>query len=50
MIEESLAYREQVVAEAQGETRRFEALLTEYQKAPEVTPAAALPGFRFNRS
>ncbi len=37
MLEEALAYREQVVAEAQGETNRFMALLTEYQKAPEVT-------------
>jgi len=37
MLEEALAYKEQVVAEAQGETNRFLALLTEYQKAPEVT-------------
>ena len=35
--EEALAYREQVVARAQGEATRFTKLLTEYQKAPEVT-------------
>jgi membrane protease subunit HflK len=37
MIEESNAYREQVIAEAEGESQRFESLLTEYKKAPEVT-------------
>lgn len=31
------AYQEQVVAEAQGEANRFEQLLVEYEKAPEVT-------------
>ena len=31
------AYKEQVVAEAFGEARRFEQLLVEYEKAPEVT-------------
>lgn len=31
------AYKEQVVAEAAGEARRFEQLLIEYEKAPEVT-------------
>ena len=36
-IEESSAYREQVIANAQGEADRFNKLLTEYQKAPEVT-------------
>ncbi len=36
-IEEANAYKEQVVAEAVGEADRFTALLTEYQKAPEVT-------------
>jgi len=35
--EEALAYRAQVVARAQGEAMRFTKLLTEYQKAPEVT-------------
>ena len=31
------AYKEQVVAEATGEARRFEQLLIEYEKAPQVT-------------
>ena len=35
--EEAQAYREQVVARAEGEATRFTKLLTEYQKAPEVT-------------
>ncbi|MDC9720711.1 MAG: FtsH protease activity modulator HflK [Gammaproteobacteria bacterium] len=35
--EEAQAYREQVVARADGEATRFTKLLTEYQKAPEVT-------------
>ena len=35
--EEARAYREQVVARAEGEATRFTKLLTEYQKAPEVT-------------
>jgi membrane protease subunit HflK len=30
-------YREAIVAEAKGEAARFEAILTEYQRAPEVT-------------
>jgi len=37
MIEEAQGYREQVVSRAQGDARRFEQLLTEYAKAPEVT-------------
>jgi modulator of FtsH protease HflK len=36
-IEEAMAYRDRVIARAEGETERFEALLTEYQKAPAVT-------------
>jgi modulator of FtsH protease HflK len=36
-IEEASAYKEQVIAEAQGEASRFTQLLTEYEKAPEVT-------------
>lgn len=36
-IEEANAYKEQVVAQAEGEAQRFEKLLTEYEKAPEVT-------------
>ncbi|OOZ41085.1 HflK protein [Solemya pervernicosa gill symbiont] len=35
--EEANGYKESVIAEAQGEASRFEQLLTEYQKAPEVT-------------
>lgn len=37
MIQDAEAYRERVIADAEGEASRFEALLTEYQKAPEVT-------------
>ena len=36
-IEEATAYKEQVIAKADGEAQRFKYLLTEYQKAPEVT-------------
>jgi modulator of FtsH protease HflK len=36
-IEEASAHREQVVSRAEGEAARFEKLLTEYRKAPEVT-------------
>lgn len=36
-IEEASAYREQVVANAEGEADRFTKLLTEYDKAPQVT-------------
>jgi membrane protease subunit HflK len=31
------AYRDRVIRDAEGEAARFEALLTEYQKAPQVT-------------
>ncbi|WP_299427009.1 FtsH protease activity modulator HflK [uncultured Shimia sp.] len=37
ILEEAEAYRAQVVNEAEGEASRFSAVLTEYQKAPEVT-------------
>jgi membrane protease subunit HflK len=37
LIEEANAYREEVVARAEGEATRFIKLLTEYQKAPQVT-------------
>ncbi len=37
LLEESEGYRAQVVNEARGEASRFLAVLTEYQKAPEVT-------------
>ncbi|MGR3758608.1 FtsH protease activity modulator HflK [Roseobacteraceae bacterium NS-SX3] len=36
-LEEAEAYRAQVVNQAQGEASRFNAVLAEYQKAPEVT-------------
>ena len=36
-ISEAEAYRQERIAEAVGETDRFLALLTEYQKAPEIT-------------
>jgi len=36
-IQNAEGYRERVIADAEGEAARFEALLTEYQKAPEVT-------------
>ena len=32
-----MAYKEQVIANAEGEAQRFTKLLVEYQKAPEVT-------------
>jgi len=37
VLEEAEGYRARVVNEAEGETSRFKAVLTEYQKAPEVT-------------
>jgi membrane protease subunit HflK len=37
VLEEAEGYRAQVVNEAEGEASRFSAVLTEYQKAPEVT-------------
>ncbi|MDH3589218.1 MAG: FtsH protease activity modulator HflK [Gammaproteobacteria bacterium] len=36
-IQEAEAYRERVIADAEGEAARFQALLAEYEKAPEVT-------------
>lgn len=36
-LEEAAGYREQVIARAQGEAARFDDLLVEYRKAPEVT-------------
>jgi membrane protease subunit HflK len=35
--EESQAYRERIVAQAEGDSQRFKSILTEYQKAPQVT-------------
>ncbi|MBD3767594.1 MAG: FtsH protease activity modulator HflK [Gammaproteobacteria bacterium] len=37
LTEEANAYREQVVSRAEGEASRFNSILTQYQKAPEVT-------------
>ncbi|WIO75028.1 FtsH protease activity modulator HflK [Porticoccaceae bacterium LTM1] len=37
MLQDAQAYRDRVVAEADGDAQRFEKLMTEYQKAPEVT-------------
>ncbi len=36
-IQEAEAYREEVIANAEGEVVRFEKLLSEYKKAPKVT-------------
>jgi modulator of FtsH protease HflK len=36
-MEEANAYKDRVIARAQGEAQRFEQLLVEYQKSPEVT-------------
>ena len=36
-MQDAEAYRERVIADAEGQAARFEALLTEYQKAPRVT-------------
>jgi len=36
-IEQANAYKQQVIATSQGEASRFDQLLIEYQKAPEVT-------------
>ena len=35
--EESEAYKARIVAQAQGDSQRFKAVLSEYQKAPQVT-------------
>ena len=37
ILQDAEAYRERVIADAEGEASRFEALLAEYQKAPRVT-------------
>ena len=37
VLQDAAAYRDRVIADAEGNAARFEALLTEYQKAPEVT-------------
>ncbi|MEO7939849.1 MAG: protease modulator HflK, partial [Burkholderiaceae bacterium] len=35
--EEADAYKARIVAQAQGDAQRFKSVLTEYQKAPQVT-------------
>jgi len=37
MLEQAAAYKEQIIAQAEGDASRFTQLMTEYQKAPEVT-------------
>ena len=37
VLQDAEAYRERIIADADGEAARFVALLTEYQKAPGVT-------------
>ena len=37
LLEEAKGYKAKVTVEAKGEAKRFEDLLTQYQKAPEVT-------------
>ena len=37
MLEQAEAYKTRVIKSAQGETARFNQLLAEYQRAPEVT-------------
>ena len=37
ILEDAKAYHDRVIADAEGEAARFEALLTEYEKAPRVT-------------
>lgn len=37
VLEDARAYHDRVIADAQGDASRFEALLTEYLKAPRVT-------------
>ena len=37
LTQESEAYKARIVAQAQGDSQRFSSVLTEYQKAPQVT-------------
>ena len=37
ILQDAEAYRDRVIADSEGEAARFEALLAEYEKAPEVT-------------
>ena len=36
-LEEARAYHDRVIAQAEGESERFTSIVTEYEKAPEVT-------------
>ncbi|MFZ9053472.1 MAG: FtsH protease activity modulator HflK [Woeseiaceae bacterium] len=37
ILQDAQGYRDRVIADAEGEAARFEAMLTEYQRAPQVT-------------
>jgi modulator of FtsH protease HflK len=37
LTQEAEAYRSRIIAQAQGDAQRFKSLLTEYQRAPQVT-------------
>jgi len=37
LLEEASAYHDQVIAQAKGESARFTSIVTEYEKAPQVT-------------
>ena len=37
MLEQAEAYKQQIIAQAEGDASRFNQLMVEYQKAPEVT-------------
>ncbi len=37
VVEDAKAYKDKVIAQAEGDVSRFKAVLTEYEKAPEVT-------------
>jgi len=37
LTEEAEGYRARIVAQAEGDSQRFRSVLTEYQKAPQVT-------------
>lgn len=37
LLEEAQGYRSRVIAQAEGDAQRFRSVLTEYQKAPQVT-------------
>ena len=45
MIQDALAYKEMVIANAEGDADRFLKLLKEYKRAPDVTRPAFIHGF-----